>query len=261
MNNLRSTLSHITGIYRYDIALSFAEEDRTFVSEVAQHLKARGMTIFYDDDKRIETLGMDLYAYLDKIYREDAQHCLMFISKHYAVKKWTGREKDWSVVRSFVHKNKAYIFPIRLDDTEIDGISNAIAYLSATIFDTEQLADIVSKSVEKNRPGLYHVRRKTKRFFASKTRASASVLLIIGSAVFGLRDHFTPVDTLAKELYERDKKVVHGSVCRDSSFSYHRGSGACSHHGGVAYKKDSIMHSKTIEECWEEAKKIFWFSK
>lgn len=86
------------------------------------------------------------------------------------------------------------------------------------------------------------------------------VLLIIGGfSAPRIINGLTPVETLAIRIYNRSSyKFRIGATCTDGWKSNATGSGACSHHGGVAewvYKTD---HRKTIEECREEAKKISW---
>ena len=40
--------------YKYDVALSFAGEDRAMAHEVAHFLKKRDYKVFYDDDTAIK---------------------------------------------------------------------------------------------------------------------------------------------------------------------------------------------------------------
>ena len=69
---------------QYDIALSFAGEDRDYVEEVAQKLKTIGVRVFYDRFEEANLWGKNLYEYLSNIYQNKALFTVMFISKHYA---------------------------------------------------------------------------------------------------------------------------------------------------------------------------------
>jgi hypothetical protein len=40
--------------YLYDVALSFAGEDRPYVHNVAQVLRSNGASVFYDDFEKVE---------------------------------------------------------------------------------------------------------------------------------------------------------------------------------------------------------------
>jgi hypothetical protein len=81
---------------------------------------------------------------------------------------------------------------------------------------------------------------------------------VVGVAAYTLSDHFTPVAPLAKKIYDRSKKTVHGSQCRDGSFSFSQGRGTCSYHGGVYRRVDTVMYTKTKDQCYQEAKTVSW---
>lgn len=51
------------GIYEYDIAISFANEDREYAFQLAKALKNNRVNVFYDDFERSKIWGRDLYAY------------------------------------------------------------------------------------------------------------------------------------------------------------------------------------------------------
>ena len=104
--------------FDYDVSLSFAGEDRTFVLEVANHLTSYGIKPFYDDYEKIDLWGKDLYVHLDSVFRERSQLCVMFISRHYKDKLWTNHERESAQARAF-QENEPYIFPFRFDETEI----------------------------------------------------------------------------------------------------------------------------------------------
>jgi hypothetical protein len=116
--------------YEYDIALSFAGEDRGYVEEVAGELKARGINVFYDEYEDEKLWGEDLYEHLDKVYRIAARYCVLFISKHYAKKMWTRHERKSAQARAFA-ENRGYILPVRFDNTELPGILPTVGYLDA----------------------------------------------------------------------------------------------------------------------------------
>jgi hypothetical protein len=42
---------------KYDVALPFAGEDRSYVEMVADGLKAMGVTVFYDEFEKADLLG------------------------------------------------------------------------------------------------------------------------------------------------------------------------------------------------------------
>src|SRR5689334_12046341 len=52
------------GDFPYDVALSFAGEQRPYVLRVAAALRRRGVRTFYDDYEKPEMWGKDLYEHL-----------------------------------------------------------------------------------------------------------------------------------------------------------------------------------------------------
>ena len=128
--------------YTYDIALSFAGEDRIYADALAEALRLRGLDIFYDKYEKSTLWGKNLYTYLSDVYQNKARYCVMFLSKHYAAKLWTNHERESAQARAF-KENEEYILPIRLDNTEIPGIPSTIAYLSCPPETAETIADAI----------------------------------------------------------------------------------------------------------------------
>jgi hypothetical protein len=80
-------------VCKYDVALSFAGEDRGYVSLVADALKARQVTVFYDEYEKVDLWGKNLFEHLSHIYLTQARYTIIFISKYYATKIWTNHER------------------------------------------------------------------------------------------------------------------------------------------------------------------------
>ena len=68
----------------YEIALSFAGEDRTYVEMVARFLQSHDVPLFYDDYSDVDLWGKDLYTHLIEVYSQAERYVVMFISRHYA---------------------------------------------------------------------------------------------------------------------------------------------------------------------------------
>ena len=106
---------------QYDVALSFAGEDRHYAEELAERLEAGGYSTFYDKNELAHLLGTNLYDRLSSIYKDEARYCVMFLSKYYGQDGWTKHERESAQARAF-KEDREYIIPVRLDDTEIPGI-------------------------------------------------------------------------------------------------------------------------------------------
>ncbi len=115
--------------FDYDIALSFAGEDRKYAEQLAKELIKRDVKVFYDGFEKANLWGKDLYVYLSDLYRLRSKFCVLFLSQYYNSKLWTNHERKAAQSRAY-KENKEYILPIRLDNTEIPGILDTTGYLN-----------------------------------------------------------------------------------------------------------------------------------
>ena len=114
--------------YEYDVALSFAGEDRQHVEALAELLATNGYKVFYDKYEQAQLWGKNLYTHLSSVYKDKARYCVTFLSEHYARKLWANHELESAQARAF-EENEEYILPVRLDDTKIPGILGTVGYL------------------------------------------------------------------------------------------------------------------------------------
>jgi hypothetical protein len=143
--------------FDYDVCMSFAGEERTYVEMVAAGLKAKGLRVFYDEDEKAKMWGKNLVEHFDHIYREASRYCVMFISAAYAAKPWTRHERRSALARALIEEGD-YLLPARFDDTELPGLPPTVAWLDlrdiapATLveFVLEKLGRTEADSVEKS---------------------------------------------------------------------------------------------------------------
>jgi len=114
--------------HTYDVALSFAGEDRNIAREIAERLRAAGYTVFFDEYEKAALWGEDLTVKLQDIYQRLSRFCVMFISSNYAEKAWTKHERRAALSRALAEQT-AYILPIRLDNTNLPGLPDVVGYL------------------------------------------------------------------------------------------------------------------------------------
>ena len=114
----------------YDVALSFAGEDRQYVEKVAEALTSYGATVFYDRYEEGQFWGEDLDERLADVYGRGAKFVVLFISRHYAEKLWTNRERQLAQARALV-EGVTSLLPVRFDDTVLPGLPGSIAYIDA----------------------------------------------------------------------------------------------------------------------------------
>jgi len=109
----------------YEIALSFAGEDRALVERIANVLDSGGIKVFYDRFEEVSMWGKDLTAHLADIYKNRANYCAMFVSIHYVSKAWPQLERQHALSRALIEKRE-YILPIKLDESEVPGLPSTI---------------------------------------------------------------------------------------------------------------------------------------
>lgn len=114
--------------YKFDIAISFAGEDRVVARRLATALKAAGVNVFFDEFAAQKLFGADLVEKLDDIYQHKARFCMPILSANYVRKVWTRHELRSALARAVVAADE-YLLPVRLDDTEVPGIRGTIGYL------------------------------------------------------------------------------------------------------------------------------------
>lgn len=135
----------------YDVAISFAGEDRDVAKSIASNLLNKGINVFYDEYEQSNLWGKDLYVHLTKIYQDESKFCLMIISDHYAKKQWTNHERKAAQARAF-QENIEYILPLKLDDTEIGGVLGTTGYIDYRSMSLERIIELISeKVIEYNR--------------------------------------------------------------------------------------------------------------
>lgn len=140
-------------IYKYDVAVSFAGEDRGKVEQFVKLLSQGGVSVFYDTWEQHHLWGKDLYQYLDEIYRKSARYCVIFVSSSYVKKAWTSHELRSAQARAFQQKIE-YILPIKLDGTELPGLPETVAYLDERTMGLKQISDLLLKKLGAHKPPL-----------------------------------------------------------------------------------------------------------
>lgn|GEM_PF-3262035 len=162
----------------YDIAVTFAGEDREFVDEVVKLVKDAGLTVFYDEDAKIEMWGEDLTEFFADVYERRARYAVMFVSANYAAKAWTRHERRSVLVRA-MQSDTPYLLPVRLDSTVLPGVRSTVAYLDGTSEGPTGIADAVKAKVGSPRAD------GTRRFNGRVPRTSTEAATLVGERPAG----------------------------------------------------------------------------
>jgi hypothetical protein len=117
----------------FDVAISFAGTERALAEQLAEKLRAAGIAVFYDYFYAEHLWGKNLTAFLDEIYGKKAKFCVVFISKEYRDRKWTIHELRSAQAKALEQKGDEYILPVRVDDTQLDGLPSNVGYVDIAI--------------------------------------------------------------------------------------------------------------------------------
>jgi TIR domain/NACHT domain len=130
--------------WRYQVALSFAGEQRPFVNRIAAILAAAlGQDqVFYDRFHEAELARPNLDLYLQSVYSEQSKLVVVFLGIDYEHKEWPGLE--WRSVRDLVKRRSAsQVMLVRLDDAPISGILGIDGFIEAQGRSPQQIADLI----------------------------------------------------------------------------------------------------------------------
>ncbi|MEZ5513086.1 MAG: TIR domain-containing protein [Steroidobacteraceae bacterium] len=197
---------------QFEIALSFAGEDRLYVDQVANLLRSSGVKVFYDLFEESSLWGKNLYDYLSEVYQNRALYTIMFISRHYAGKLWPTHERQAMQARAF-QEHQEYVLPARFDDTEIPGILPTVGYISLVNRAPQEFVTLIHKKLvnagrsvpsEQVRSAIFAVEVPT------RVNATETVVLVVdengnpveGATVTALADNNTYKDAMSGGLGE-----------------------------------------------------------
>lgn len=135
------------GAQEYDVALSYAGEDRGYVERVATLLREAGVRVFYDKFEEADLWGRNLADHLGDVYEKRSKFIVIFASKHYAAKQWTNHERKHAQARA-IAEQRVVILPAKFDDTEVTGLPNTVGYLDLRKIGPESLVERILQKLE-----------------------------------------------------------------------------------------------------------------
>ncbi len=138
---------------KYEVALSFAGEQREYVEAVANALRACGIAVFYDRFEIVNLWGKDGTEFFHHLFAADSAYVVMFISKNYVEKEWTRHERRSALSRAIVEVGE-YVLPVRFDDSPVPGLPATVQYLKSEDYTPEELAGLIAEKIGLSAPTL-----------------------------------------------------------------------------------------------------------
>jgi len=131
----------------FDVAISVAGPDKEYALKLAERLRSAGFAVFYYEFYPEYLWGKNLGITFDEIFRKRSRFCVIFVSKEYRDRVWTSHEMRSAQARAVEEKGNEYILPVRIDNTELDGLLPTISYLPIDM-GIEKIGDLLIKKLQ-----------------------------------------------------------------------------------------------------------------
>ncbi|HEC92701.1 MAG TPA: TIR domain-containing protein [Candidatus Atribacteria bacterium] len=163
--------------YEYDIAITFAGEDREIAKNLAETLRANDVKVFYDEFYKSDLWGKKLTKYFQDVYGPKTKFVVLLISKDYPVKDWT--DFEFSIIRTEAKQRKTeFILPIKLDDTKMLGVHEDTGYLD---YRKEEIKGIVNAILDKLSKYKRIERNFFREFFINSETGEPNFAVVVGN--------------------------------------------------------------------------------
>jgi hypothetical protein len=133
----------------YDVAVSFASEQRPYVVEVVRECERRGLAVFYDADRALDFWGKNVIRELRDVYGgTQARYFVPFLSPEYLAKPYPMDEFTTALTQA-LQRQEDYILPVVFTGTQIpiNLLNPAIGYLRAEDHTPPELAEKLATKI------------------------------------------------------------------------------------------------------------------
>lgn len=131
----------------FEVALSFAGEQRDYVRQTASELVKRGIKVFYDENEEVQLWGKNLIEHFAEVYGRNTVVVVMFISDAYIEKAWPRLERR-SALATAMKQRAEYVLPVKFGDAWLPEMPDSTGRLPADRNTPVQLAEkIIEKLV------------------------------------------------------------------------------------------------------------------
>jgi len=114
--------------FAYDVALSFAGENREIANSIYEALTSRKVRVFFDTVEKAELWGKNLPEAFRNRYGALSRFVVPLVSRDYLRKDWPNYEL--SVAKEEAgRRDMEFVLPVQLDDTVHPGLPRTIGYL------------------------------------------------------------------------------------------------------------------------------------
>lgn len=138
-----STQGIVMAERQFQVAITFASEQRPYAEALARNLSRYGIAYFYDAEHEAALWGKHLAEEFNQIYSRKSQYVLMLISEAYINKQWCRHERR-SAISEALTRDHEFILPIRFDNSWPDGLARDLHYFDANKKDPAEIASLIA---------------------------------------------------------------------------------------------------------------------
>lgn len=135
---------------RFDVAISFASEQREYARELATYLREKNIMVFFDEFEQTEMWGEDGLEYLENIYTEKSDYVIMLLSQNYVDRAWPTYERKQILGRQFLEQ-ESIILPVSFDNVKIPGLPPQIIYLNGDQLKPNEVGAMAKEKIITNK--------------------------------------------------------------------------------------------------------------
>ncbi|UVS82430.1 putative protein containing a TIR (Toll-Interleukin 1-resistance) domain protein [Actinokineospora sp. UTMC 2448] len=137
--------------HEYDVALSFAGEDRKFVEHLRDEIQDKGLVVFYDFTEMYRIVANNIEEYMRPIYDSGSRYVVVVIGESYSKKRWTIFEAN-----EYMHRIKqGAVIPVISRNVEL-GATDQLRDIAHLDFDPDgdlaaqakEIAEVVAKKID-----------------------------------------------------------------------------------------------------------------
>lgn len=133
--------------WKYDVAISYASQQESYVSRVVKILKKEGIKVFYAPDREEEFLGRDMIMEFYDIYRYESLFVASFVSNDYLKKDITMHEARTALLRE-KNENRNCFIPVYFQGAKLEGLNPDIHYLDGEKLKEVEVADKIKRIID-----------------------------------------------------------------------------------------------------------------
>lgn len=269
-------------IFQYDVALSFAGEQREYVKRVSECLDKLGISNFYDYNEKANLWGKNLTQYLQNVYFRDSRYFVPFITLEYLQKDWPQLEFKFALDRNMQEHApdfQQYVLPVYLCDfrsIDVPGLPKSVGCVDGRKTSPAELAGLLAEKIRGTKPPVsqrnqfaqwdvpaampsFHTEEfdTLKNKFSSFLASNIPILHVFGEHGVGKR-------TLIHELLHDHSGIFYVAPLPSAAYPYEPLVRALHCQDDILFESNGLnfderLMQKLLSMCGEKAEHLFYF--